>query len=164
MHHLLLEMIVAVTRRTLEDIDEEIDDLKQRILGIKKSIHEDEPDWREPWRRKTGDLAPGYVPLAERREEIQVLESKLARLEKKRVALSGKQSQTSGKKFGHGELKAKVEALVKRDGFKVGDTVHSKTIAKWVREIRKEGFDTSEQSIRAALSKMEITKERQIKK
>jgi hypothetical protein len=150
-------------KRTIEDIDIEIDELDDKIDDIKESISEDEPEWREGHRRKTGDLAPGYVPLADRRKKVERLERKRARLVKERAALVAKQVPSSGKRFGHGERQKKVLELAERDGFAVGDTVRSKRIAKWVRELRKEGFVVDEKTIRAALSKLEITKERRTK-
>ena len=51
--------------RTITDIEIETDEIELEILNVLKSIHEDEPDWREPHRRRTGDIGPGYVPLAE---------------------------------------------------------------------------------------------------
>ena len=147
-------------KRTLEDVDEEIDDVELEILDLKKSIHEDEPDWREPWRRGTGDIGPGYVPLAERRQRVELLERRVARLKKERAALSAKQAQSSGKAFGHGELKQKIQELAKRDGCKVGDTVASTTVAKWRKELENEGYKTSDGAIRATLSSLCLTKER----
>jgi hypothetical protein len=48
-------------KRTIEDIDIEIDELELEILDIKRSISEDSPDWREEQRKKTGDLGPRSV-------------------------------------------------------------------------------------------------------
>ena len=154
----------SMKRRTSEDVDVEIDEIDDEIDEVKKSISLDGPDWREEWRKRTQDLAPGYIPLADRRERVERLERKKARLVKECAALAAKQEPSSGKRFGHGELKKKVSELAKRDGFKVGDTVHSTTIAKWVREIRAEGFKTNEKTIRSALSKIAITKERHTSK
>jgi hypothetical protein len=155
---------IPMKKRTTEDIDIEIEEIELESLDLKKSIHEDEPDWREPLRRKTGDIGIGYVPLAERRERIKLLDGKVSRLKKERSVLSAMQSQSTGKKFGYGALKQKVQLLVKRDGCKTGDTVPSTIIAKWRTEIEKEGYKTSDAAIRAALSQLGTTKERVKKK
>jgi hypothetical protein len=151
-------------KRTVDDIQEEIDDVELDILDLKKSIHEDEPDWREEQRKKTRDLAPGYIPLAERRKRISILERKIANLKNEQALLAAKTPPSSGKKFGYGELNKKVSELAKRDGFKVDDRVPSKTRAKWLREIESEGYTTSDGSIRAVLTNIFITKERPKKK
>ena len=89
-------------KRTIEDIDAEIDELDLEILNIKQSISEDGPDWREPHRRKTGDLVPGYVPLADRRKRIKLLESRIVRLKKERGAVVAKQVPSSGRRYDYG--------------------------------------------------------------
>jgi hypothetical protein len=151
-------------KRTVDDIQEEIDTVELAILDLKKSIHEDGPDWREGQRKKTGDLAPGYVPLAERRERITILERKIANLRNEQALLAAKTPPSSGKKFGYGELKTKVSELSKRDGFKADERVPLKTRAKWLREIESEGYTTSDGSIRSVLERLFITKERRKKK
>jgi hypothetical protein len=151
-------------RRTILEIEEEIDEIELQILDVKKSIHEDEPDWREPHRRRTGDLAPGYVPLAERRKRVELLQAKVDRLKKEKDALVLAQGSPTGGKMGHGELKQTVSRLAARDGFNPGKTVPSATISKWVREIQNEGKTTTAASIRAQLTNLGITKERVKKK
>ena len=146
-------------RRTLDVIDAEITDLELQILDIKKSIHEDAPDWREPWRRKTGDIGPGYIPLAERREKIKLLQAKVDRLMKERKAINAKQSQTSGKKFGYGELKETVAELAKRADLKAGKTVPAKTVRKWNRDLKQKGYQSTEESLRVILSRLGFSKE-----
>jgi len=149
--------------RTITDIDIEMVDLKLEILDLLKSIHEDEPDWREPHRRKTGDIGPGYVPLAERRERVELLRAKVERLKQERVTLTTAQGSHSSAKMAHGELKETVSRLAARDGYKVGDTVPSATINKWVREIQTDGKTTTAASIRSQLTNLCITKARTVK-
>ena len=147
-------------KRTTEDIREEIDEIELQILDVMKSIHEDEPDYREPWRRKTGDLPIGYVPLAERRQRVALLQAKVDRLKKERDALLISQGSPSGARMVHGELKKTVDRLATRDGYKSGDTVPSAAINKWIREIQQEGKTTTAGSIRAQLTNLGITKAR----
>ena len=64
------------------------------------------------------------------------------------------------KKFQHGELKKELKSLIKRDECRKNETVSSKKIAKWVREITNEGYATSESIIRARLSDMGFTSEK----
>lgn len=97
-------------------------------------------------------------------ERITLLEAKIARLKKLRSDLSAKQSQASGKTFGYGGLKKKIGDLAKRDGYKVGDRVPSTRVAKWCKEIKAEGYTTTDAAIRAKLSALDITKERPQKK
>ena len=150
-------------KRTITDIEIEIDDLKLEILDLWKSIHEDEPDWREAHRRKTGDIGPGYVPLAERRERVEVLERQVERLKQERDALLIVQGSPTASKMAHGELKAIVGRLAARDGFKPGDTVPSSRIREWVQEIQKDGKSTTAASIRSQLTNLGITKARTTK-
>lgn len=145
--------------RTIDDIDEEIAAIELDILDVKKTIHEDGPDWREVHRRKTRDIGPGYVPLAERRKRVTVLEGRVARLQKERTALLEKLKPSAGKKFGHGKLKQRVQDLAHSEGHKAGKTIPSTVIAKWRRELEKDGYQTSEGSIRAVLSSLGYTKE-----
>jgi len=150
-------------KRTITDIEIEIDDLKLEILDLLKSIHEDEPDWREAHRRKTGDIGPGYVPLPERRERVEILRSKVERLKKEREALLIAQGSPTASKMAHGELKEMVDRLATRDGYKAGDTVPGSTIRKWVLEIQKDGKSTTDASIRSQLTNLGITKARRTK-
>ena len=150
-------------KRTIEDITEEIDEIELQILDVMKSIHEDEPDYREPWRRKTGDLPIGYVPLAEWRQRVALLQAKADRLKKERDALLISKGSPSGTKMAHGELKETVDRLASRDGYKAGHTVPSTVINKWVREIQDEGKQTSAASIRSQLTNLGITKARTMK-
>jgi len=151
-------------KRTINDIDQETEDFELQILDLLKTIHEDEPDWREPHRRRTGDIGPGYVPLAERRQRVNILRAKVDRLKKEREGLMVSQESPVGAKMAHGELKETVERLATRDGYKADDTVPSTTIRKWVQEIHKDGKHTTEASIRAQLTILGITKERAQKK
>lgn len=64
------------------------------------------------------------------------------------------------KKFGHGELKKKIQSLIDRDECTQYETVSSSKVAKWVREIIAEGYQTTESTIRAKLSKMGYSTER----
>jgi hypothetical protein len=146
-------------RRTIDDINIEIEELELQILDIKTSIHEDEPDWREDWRRKTRDIGPGYVPLAERRKRIKLLEAKIDRLQKERDALVAVQAGTSGKKFGYGELKQIIAVMVTRDGLKLNKSVSGTRIERWIKEFKKKGYSTSAGSIRSVLSDLGYVKE-----
>jgi hypothetical protein len=146
-------------RRTIDEINIEIEELKLIILDVKATIHEDEPDWREPTRRKTGDIGPGYIPLAERRERIKLLEAKVDRLMKERDVIKANQSGTSGKKFGHGQLKENIGEMATRDGLKLNKSVPGTKINKWIKELMKKGYHTSAGSIRAVLSDLGYTKE-----
>lgn len=64
------------------------------------------------------------------------------------------------KKFHHGQLKKRLEQFLERDGCKQYETVPSTKIAKWAREIKSEGYQTNENTIRAKLSDMGFTTER----
>lgn len=104
-----------MAKRTLADIDIEIEETELEILDLKKSIHDDEPDWREAHRLKTRDIGIGYVPLAERRKRVTVLEGKVPSPEGSH-GLAGKTESSGGKKFGHGELKKRVQDLAGQGG------------------------------------------------
>ncbi|HYQ86147.1 MAG TPA: hypothetical protein VES59_02785 [Bacteroidota bacterium] len=67
---------------------------------------------------------------------------------------------TPRKRFHHGELKNKLQKYITRDECKKHQTVPSARVAKWVREIREEGYETSENIIRAKLSRMGFTSEK----
>jgi hypothetical protein len=146
-------------KRTIEDIDIEIEELDDNIDDLKGSISEDGPAWREEWRGGTRDLAPGYIPLADRRKKVERLESKKARLLKERAALVAKQVPSSGKRYDYGKLSEKVLQLVKRDGCMSGRTVPSKRILTWLKEIKRDGYTTTEGAIRAVLSTHGFSKE-----
>ena len=69
-----------MNKRPIDDINEEIDEIELQILDVMKSIHEDEPDRREIWRRGRGDLPIRYKPLKDRRKHVEPLRGKVDRL------------------------------------------------------------------------------------
>jgi hypothetical protein len=76
-----------------------------------------------------------------------------------RTAFLAKQNPPGGKKFGHGELKKRVQDLAAEGGYTAGKTVPSTVVAKWRREVEKEGYEVTEGSIRAVLSALGFSKE-----
>ena len=59
-----------------------------------------------------------------------------------------------------GDLKQKVEKWAKDQGFKKGESVSSKKIEKFVRDLNKEGIKTRPEAVRATLSRLEYSKEK----
>ena len=109
-------------------------------------------------------IGKSYTEINEKQaKKISDLELKVIQ---KEVLLDNLQSEKiekapeSLKKFGYRELKEKLESLLKRDECIENKTVSSDKIAKWVREITKEGYITRESTIRAKLSDMGYTTEK----
>jgi hypothetical protein len=65
------------------------------------------------------------------------------------------------KRFKHGELKKRLKSYLSRDECKENEKVESAKIAKWVREMTADGYYTSESIIRARLSDMGFTSEKE---
>ncbi len=102
-----------------------------------------------------------YAPTVILPEEIQerVLQTVLRSQPKGRPSLP-EDEQNRLKRFAHGKFKAKLQELLRRDGCKRNETVPSEKVAKWVRQIKEEGYQTNENIIRARLSQMGYSMEK----
>ncbi len=148
--------------KKIKDLEIEIEDAELQLLDAKDALRRSrslsKPD---PFAQMSQSEE---APRAELEKRVELLQGKLTRLKDELKALTETEPSATGNRFGPGKLKAEIERLSKRDGFKSGQTVSGKTRKKWLKEIADGGKVTSDAVIRAILSELTITKERKQKK
>jgi|WetSurMetagenome_2_1015567.scaffolds.fasta_scaffold1061835_2 hypothetical protein len=147
-------------KKTEHDLQMEIIDAELALIEARGKLDEGPTDPQEEYMRRNRELPADYVSLKVRRERVAVYEKKLDLLKQELLRLQGG-GPSSGTNFAPGELKKVIADFAKRDGCKTGATVPSSKINKWINEIEKTGKSTSSGAIRAVLSDLGITKERE---
>lgn len=143
----------ALFRKRAEILDK-IEEIDARMSALEELI-----DKSSRFPRSVDDvLGQTQYTSAERLRELELekrtLEIQVERIDEKL------ETKNESERFAPGELKELIYKYVKRDKCKELQTVPSKVIEKWIREIKASGKTTTMSSVRKALTILGYTKER----
>jgi hypothetical protein len=150
----ILIQLIRDLRMNRKDAEDKLVDLRYRKAKLDKDLKD-----RRNLEKGTMEINSGRPPILRHAKEI---ERELAAVDDdidsllKALDVTGATGTTSSR----GDLKKRVAQWAKEQGFKQGESVPSKKIEKYVRDLNKEGIKTKPEAVRATLSRLGYSKEK----
>jgi hypothetical protein len=138
-----------------KDAEDKLVDLRYRKAKLDKDLKD-----RRNLEKGTMELNSGRPPILRPAKEI---ERELAAVDDDIDSLMKALDETdkTGAASSRGDLKKRIAEWADAQGFKLGESVPSKKIDKYVRDLNKAGIKTRPEAVRATLSRLGYSKEKQ---